>query len=61
MNLKEKQARAVRLAADRIRNPASYGSTDSVTVFRMYCGMSIPFAVSLMIDTSDREDHAAIY
>jgi len=51
----------IRKLAIKLENKKSYGSTDAVTLFRLYCGLSLAEAAKITIENADRCKYRSIY
>jgi len=51
----------IRNLAVKLEDKKNYGSTDGITLFRMYCGLSLAEAAKITIENADRCRYRSIY
>jgi len=47
--------------ATTLKDKKNYGATDGVTLFRLYCGLSLVDGAKITIETADRCRYKSIY
>ena len=51
----------IRELAAKLEDKQHYGSTDGITLFRLYCGLSLAEAAKITIEKADRCKYRSIY